>query len=113
MVERAAFEKDPFWTDWAQSLITAGVTWMLADCPPEQRKISVLFDIFHADDVSYKLACMLDKKEVKHRAACSVFAAFLQLPDSTTRPQRSRHRPVTASPVRQRPHPQGNGHYQH
>jgi type IV secretion system protein VirD4 len=54
--------------------------------PPEERRLSALFDLFHHNDVVYKLALILDNKEVKNRAAPPAFAAFLQLPDDKTRP---------------------------
>jgi len=84
-IERS-FEKDRFWSDWCEVMITGGITWLLAERPQEQRRLSALFDLFHSDDVVYKLAVILDNKEAKHRTAHTAFAAFLQLPSENTRP---------------------------
>lgn len=86
LIERPPDERDPFWTNWAETMITGGVTWLLADRQPEERRLSALFDLFNNDDVVYTLACTLDKKEVKSRAAKAAFSSFLQLPDHETRP---------------------------
>jgi type IV secretion system protein VirD4 len=86
MIERAFDERERFWSDWAETMITGGLAWILADRAPEERRLSVLFDLYHHDDVVYHLAVMMDKKEVKNRAAHAAFAAFLQLPSETTRP---------------------------
>ena len=67
-------------------MITGGIAWLLADRPSEERRLSALFDLFTDDDVVYRLACILDKKEVANRAAKAVFCSFLQLPDQQTRP---------------------------
>jgi type IV secretion system protein VirD4 len=86
MIERAYGEWDRFWNDWAQTMITGAVAWLLADRPPEERRLSALFDLYHHHDVVYHLAVMMDKKEVKNRAALAAFTAFLQLPSENTRP---------------------------
>jgi type IV secretion system protein VirD4 len=87
MVERGAEERDRFWNDWSETMITGGVAWLLADCPPEERRLSKLFDLFASDDAAYSIAVLMDKDGgVRNRAARSAFASFLQLPDSQTRP---------------------------
>jgi len=86
MMERGETERDRFWNDWAETMITGGVAWLLDDVPKQTRKLSSLFDIFTDDDVVYRIACMLDKKEVRNRAAKAAFASFLQLPSENTRP---------------------------
>jgi type IV secretion system protein VirD4 len=86
LIERGLEERDRFWNDWGETMITAGVAWQLADCPPEKRRIGALFDLFSTDDVVYSLAVLLDKGQVNNRAAKAAFASFLQLPDSGTRP---------------------------
>ena len=67
-------------------MVTGGISWLLADRPPNERRLSALFDLFHSDDVVYKIALMMDHKEVKNRTAYAAFVAFLQLPDKETRP---------------------------
>ncbi len=86
LVERPADERDAFWTNWAETMITGGVAWLLADRPADERRLSALFDLYTHDDVTYNLACLLDKKEVRNRAAYAAFCSFLQLPDRETRP---------------------------
>jgi type IV secretion system protein VirD4 len=86
IIERGLGERDRFWNDWAETMIAAGVAWLLADRPAEERRLSNLFDLFTDDDVDYKLAVMLDKKEVSYRPAKAAFAALLQLPEQATRP---------------------------
>jgi len=87
LIERGFQENDRFWNDWSETMLTAGVTWLLADRPAEARRMSALFDLFAADDVDYHIATLLDEKDcVRHRAARTAFASYLQLPDSTTRP---------------------------
>jgi type IV secretion system protein VirD4 len=87
MIERGANEKDRFWNDWAETMIAGGIAWLIADCPLEERRLSKLFDLYNDDDVTYRLAVMLDQKDVvRHRAAKAAFAAFLQLPSENTRP---------------------------
>ncbi len=87
IIERGADERDRFWQDWAETMITGGTSWLLADKPPEERKISALFDLFADEDTGYKLATLLDAEgKVKDRAARTAFSGFLQLPDRETRP---------------------------
>jgi len=87
LIERGFQENDRFWNDWSETILTAGATWLLADCDPKERRMSALFDLFTADDVDYSIATLLDKKGcIRHRAARAAFASYLQLPDSTTRP---------------------------
>lgn len=86
MMERGETERDRFWNDWAETMITGGVAWLLDDVPNQTRKLSSLFDIFTDDDSAYRIACMLDKKEVRTRAGKAAFASFLQLPSENTRP---------------------------
>jgi type IV secretion system protein VirD4 len=85
LIERGQ-ERDRFWNDSAETLITGATAWLLADRLPEERRISKLFDLFTNEDVAYSLAVLLDKKEVNNRAAKAAFAGFLQLPERETRP---------------------------
>jgi len=86
LIERGAEERDRFWNDWAETMIAGGTAWLLADRPPEERRLSALFDLFTDDDVVYRMACLMDKKEVRNRAAKAAFGSFLQLPGENTRP---------------------------
>jgi type IV secretion system protein VirD4 len=85
-IERGQQERDRFWNDSAETLLTGGVAWLLADRPAEERRISALFDLFNDDDVAYRLAVLLDTKEVLNRAAKAAFCSFMQLPERETRP---------------------------
>ena len=86
LIERGTNEHDRFWNDWAETMIGGAAAWLLADRPPEERRLSRLFDLFTDDDVTYQLAVLMDKKEVVNRAARAAFASFLQLPEQNTRP---------------------------
>jgi type IV secretion system protein VirD4 len=87
MIERGMEERDRFWNDWAEIMIGGGCSWMLADLPAEERRLSALFDLFTSDDVVYRLAVLMDdKKKIQNRSARAAFASFLQLPDQNTRP---------------------------
>lgn len=85
-IERGGQERDRFWNDWSETLIAGGVAWLIADRPAEERRISALFDLFTSDDVAYRLATLLDAKEVRNRAAYAAFSSFLQLAERETRP---------------------------
>ena len=86
LIERGD-ERDRFWNDWSETMIAGGVSWLLADHPPEGRRLSALFDLFTNDDVTYQLAMLMDdKKKLQNRAARAAFAGFLQLSDTGTRP---------------------------
>jgi len=67
-------------------MIAGGTAWLLTERPPEERRLSALFDLFTEDDVAYRIATLLDKKEVNNRAAKASFCSFLQLPGENTRP---------------------------
>ena len=87
LVERGSDERDRFWNDWSETLITGGVTFLLADCLPWKRQLSALFDLFTKDDVDYGLAVLMDdKQQLRHRAARAAFGSYLQLPEKETRP---------------------------
>jgi type IV secretion system protein VirD4 len=86
LIERPAEERDRFWNDWSETMIGGATAWLLADKPKEERRLSTLFDLFTEDDVTYRLAVLLDQKKVTNRAARAAFASFMQLPDRETRP---------------------------
>jgi type IV secretion system protein VirD4 len=87
IIERGADERDRFWNDWAETMLTGGLAWLLSDCPPERRTLSGLFDLFNNEDVDYRLATLLSETDkVRNKAARSAFASYLQLTDNSTRP---------------------------
>jgi type IV secretion system protein VirD4 len=86
LIERGVDERDRFWNDWSETMIAGATAWLMADCPPEERRLSRLFDLFTEDDVTYRLAVMLDQKKVPNRAARAAFVSFLQLSERETRP---------------------------
>jgi type IV secretion system protein VirD4 len=87
LIERGVDERDRFWNDWSETMIAGGVAWLLADRPPEESRLSALFDLFTDGDVDYRIAKLLDENEsVRNRAAKAAFSSYLQLSDSTTRP---------------------------
>jgi type IV secretion system protein VirD4 len=87
LIIREPNERDRFWNDWAETMIAGAATWLLADKPPEERTLSALFDLYTNDEVTYKLAILMDKKDgVRHRAARAAFSSYLQLPSENTRP---------------------------
>lgn len=85
MIERGPDERDRFWNDWSEVMITGGLAWLMADNPPEKRTLSALFDLYMGDDIPYTLAMMLDEKRVENKTAKSAFCAFLQLSAENTR----------------------------
>src|ERR1022692_3088797 len=62
LIERGVDERDRFWNDWSETMITAGVAWLLADCPKQERRMGALFDLFSNDDVTYNIAVLMEKK---------------------------------------------------
>ena len=86
LIERGVDERDRFWNDFAENLITAGIAWLLADVEPEKRRISELFDLFTCDEADYKIAVLLDTKGIRDRCAKAGFCSYLQLPERETRP---------------------------
>jgi type IV secretion system protein VirD4 len=87
IVERGAAERERFWSDWAETLISGGTTWLLANNPPENRRISALFDLYNKDDIIiYSLAKLLDDQgKTMDRSAYAAFASFLQISAENTR----------------------------
>jgi type IV secretion system protein VirD4 len=86
LIERGDGEKDRFWNDWAETVIAAGLTWMLADKPKEERRLSGVFDLFTDYEADYKIAALLDVPDaIKNKAARAAFASYLRLPGENTR----------------------------
>jgi type IV secretion system protein VirD4 len=84
LVERTGHERESFWLDWSESVITGGVAWLLADAP--DKRLSALFDLLTGSDPPFAMAVMLDNGTVKDRSAKAAFCAFLNLPEKETRP---------------------------
>ena len=78
--------KDPCWDITAQAVLTGLLTWLLTDCPPEERRFSRLYELFSDSDLAYRLSGMLDSGEIRHPAAIAEIAAFLNHPERETRP---------------------------
>jgi type IV secretion system protein VirD4 len=85
LIERGEQERERFWNDWAESVITGGIAWMLSDKPKEERRLSLLFDLFTGHEADYNLAVLLDAKTVKDKAAKAAFTSYLALPSENTR----------------------------
>jgi type IV secretion system protein VirD4 len=85
-IERTANERDRFWSDWSETMIGGTIAWLITDCEPEERRLSRVFDLFNEDDVTFKLAVLLDEKKVSNRAGKAAFVGLLQLSDRETRP---------------------------
>jgi type IV secretion system protein VirD4 len=49
----SAVRRDRFWSDWAETMITAGIAWLLEDCPPEKRQLSTFFDLLTEGDADF------------------------------------------------------------
>lgn len=86
IIERGAAERDRFWNDWAENMIAGTTAWLLADQPPEERRISSIFDLFTKGDADCNIAVLLDQGKVQNRAALAAFCMYLQLPERETRP---------------------------
>lgn len=85
-VERGVDERDPFWNNWAETVLSGGVAYLLADCSAEECHLGTLFDLFNSDDPVYAIACLLDTGKVKNPSAHAAFAGLLNLPERDTRP---------------------------
>jgi type IV secretion system protein VirD4 len=87
LIERSDYERDRFWSDWSETVISGGVCWALKDLPAAERRMSKLFDLFHTGDVAYAIAVLLDRKEnAVNQKSRAVWSAFLELPEKETRP---------------------------
>lgn len=77
---------DPFWDNTAGAFLSGLLTAALADRPPEKRRLSWLRDLFGGDDLSYRLAVMMDTNEIRTRDARQEVAVFLGHASERTRP---------------------------
>lgn len=87
VVARLGTERDPFWNDWAETMLTGGIAWLLTDRPAPEQNMSALFDLFNHEDPVYHIATLLDDKSaVRQRCARTAFVGLLSLPERETRP---------------------------
>jgi type IV secretory pathway TraG/TraD family ATPase VirD4 len=101
LVARTGNEKDPFWPDQAENLLTAGVAWLLADCEPRERTLGNLYDLLTDDDVPFRIAATLDDKKVRNRHIR--IHGIPESPRTRYAAERAGHRADAAVSVRQRP----------
>jgi type IV secretion system protein VirD4 len=86
IVSRSGSERDAFWVDWAETMITGGICYALG-LPAPERNMNTVFDLFNAEDTVYNIAKLCDDKELKlHRSARAAFTGLLQLPERETMP---------------------------
>src|SRR5262245_6314633 len=55
MIERTGNEDDLFWLQWAETMLTGAMAWLLADCPAKHRRLSKAFELFTTADVDFTL----------------------------------------------------------
>lgn len=77
--------KDFFWIDWAETMLTAAIAYLMIH-QPHKCRLSELFDFYGEGDVPYKVAVCLDNVKEMNRATQTAWTAFCELPTETTRP---------------------------
>jgi type IV secretion system protein VirD4 len=80
------FSKDPFWDTSATALVAAVMVYVATQRPPEEQTLTAIREFLYADDLSYRLAVILDTVKDLHPFVYGEFAAFLQHPERETRP---------------------------
>jgi type IV secretion system protein VirD4 len=85
IVSRTGSERDSFWLDWAETMVTGAIRYVM-DLPAAERNMNTVFDLFNSDDPVYNLAVLLDKNTSMHRTARTAFTGMLGLPEKETRP---------------------------
>ncbi|MBS0202907.1 MAG: type IV secretory system conjugative DNA transfer family protein [Planctomycetes bacterium] len=86
MSEGHEFSSDMYWTDTGRGLI-AGLLDYIRTQPVEQRHLTRLRRMLHADDLDYDLAVALDSKKVNADSlARDEFVSYLTAPADKTRP---------------------------
>ena len=79
--------REPFWPDTANSLIAGLVAYIAACKAPKDRNMQTLRDLLLGDQTDYRLAKLLDEEGKKMPPyAYKAIAAFLEHPDTGTRP---------------------------
>jgi type IV secretion system protein VirD4 len=77
--------RDFFWVDWAETMLTAGISYMLHH-QTESASLSALYDLYTGDDSAYDLAVLLDTTKDMNRTTQGGWSGYLQLPERETRP---------------------------
>jgi type IV secretion system protein VirD4 len=86
VVARKGSERDAFWLDWAETLVSGAIGYAM-ELPRPQRNMNTVFNLFNDDDPTYKISLLLDDKALNlKRPARTAFCGLLQLPDRETRP---------------------------
>lgn len=76
--------RDRFWDNWARSLVSAVVHFVLT-AGDEPRTLANVSDWLNGDEVDMKLALLLDNKRVSGTSYNNI-AGYLRLPERETRP---------------------------
>jgi type IV secretion system protein VirD4 len=85
--EEHEIEKDRFWNDQANGLISGLIVAIQMTADPDDRDLVTLKDYLFSDDVVYSLAVLLDTKgKAMPKFASGGIAAFLQAAEQNTRP---------------------------
>jgi type IV secretion system protein VirD4 len=85
--EEHTIDKDLFWNDQANSLISGLIVAIQTIRDPADRNFGTLKDYLFADDVAYNLAVLLDTKgKAMPKFAYGGIAGFLQAAEQNTRP---------------------------
>jgi type IV secretion system protein VirD4 len=84
VIRPTSSDRDFFWMDWAETMLAAGISYMLHH-KPSKASLPALFDLYTGDDVAYSLAVLMDTKELNRTTHCA-WASFVQLPERETRP---------------------------
>lgn len=86
MVSRSGSERDAFWLDWAETMITGSICYALGLSAPE-RNMNTVFDLFNDEDTACRIAKLCDDKALNlHRSARAAFSGLLALPERETMP---------------------------
>lgn len=76
-----SFERDPFWHDWAASVVGGMVASVALDPDPAKRTFNTVTDLLTSDDVVCNLAIAMDRGEIRGDFAKRRVGGFLALPD--------------------------------
>ncbi len=79
--DNGTYSADPYWDNTAHELLSAVCIHALTS----GKSFTDMRRILFAEDVTYKLALMLDNKEIRNPLAIELVRAFLQIPETPTR----------------------------
>jgi type IV secretion system protein VirD4 len=86
VVARPGTERDPFWLDWAETMVAGGIGYAMG-LDAAKQNMTTVFDLYNNDDVTYQIALLLDDKKLAlSRSTRAAFTGLLQLPERETRP---------------------------